>query len=170
MNWLDLVLILIFVVAAIGGAKSGLIKSVIGLVALTVGIVLAVRFYPEFGKWLQHFIANGTWARVIAFALILVGTIIAGSIAGSFVRKLASAIGLGFFDRIGGALFGLLITAVVFGGILSLVSSAPGALGLQSSINDSLVASFLIDRALPVLGPLSPFFGDPRGWFDRPIF
>ena len=40
MNWLDVVLLFIFVIAVVGGAKNGLIKSVISLVALIIGVVL----------------------------------------------------------------------------------------------------------------------------------
>lgn len=164
MNWLDFVILFIFVVSAVGGARSGLIKSVISLVALIAGIVLAARFYPVVGGWLQSFISNQTAAHVVAFVVILAVVLVAGMIASHVLGRVAGALGIGWADRLGGALFGLVISAVVFGGILSGLSSIPGSAGVRNVIDDSFMASFLLDRVLPVLGGLAPIFDNPRGW------
>lgn len=169
MNWLDIVLLFIFVISIIGGARSGLIKSVTSLAALILGVVLAVRFYPQFGLWLQRFIANQTGSRVVAFVIILAVVLVAGAIASYVLGRAARALGIGWADRIGGAVFGLVIAAVVFGGMLSALSSIPGATGVRNTIDDSFVASLLLDRVLPVLGGLSPIFDNPRGWLDQPV-
>ncbi|MBI2858729.1 MAG: CvpA family protein [Chloroflexi bacterium] len=163
MNWLDFVLLIIFVVAAIGGAKNGLIKSVVSLVALVAALVLAVKFYVPLGSALQNIISNQTWARVVAFVLILVAIVVAGSIVGSLLHGAASAIGLGIFDRIGGSVFSLIIAVLVFGGIMSFLGQLPVS-AVQETIRGSAVASLIIDRVLPLLGPLSPFFKEPSQW------
>ena len=81
MNWLDVVLLFRVVIAVVGGDKNGLIKSVISLVALIIAVVLAVRFYPELGSWLQRFISNQTAARAVAFVIIFLAVMVAGAIA-----------------------------------------------------------------------------------------
>ncbi|MBI2957293.1 MAG: CvpA family protein, partial [Chloroflexi bacterium] len=93
MNWLDIVLLFIFVISIIGGARSGLIKSVTSLAALILGVVLAVRFYPQFGLWLQRFIANQTGSRVVAFVIILAVVLVAGAIASYVLGRAARALG-----------------------------------------------------------------------------
>ena len=170
MNWLDVVLLFIFVIAVVGGAKNGLIKSVISLVALIIGVVLAVRFYPELGSWLQRFISNQTAARAVAFVIIFLAVMVAGAIASALVGGIASSIGLGWLNKLGGAVFGLAMAAIVFGGILSLLVSSPASGWSANAIRDSFVATFLLDRLLPLMGALSPLFGDPRGWLDKTTY
>ena len=45
MNWLDIMLLIFMVPSVLAGWKFGLIRSLFGLIALIVGIVLASRFY-----------------------------------------------------------------------------------------------------------------------------
>jgi len=167
MNWIDIVLLFVFVVSAIGGAKNGLIKSAISLLALIIGVVFAVRFYPEVGSWLQRFISDQTAARAAAFVTIFLVMVLVGAIASALVGGLASSIGLGWLNKLGGAVFGLAMAAIVFGGILSLLVSFPASDWMPKAIKDSFVATFLLDRFLPLMGALSPLFGDPRGWLDK---
>lgn len=169
MNWLDLILIIIFIVAAIGGAKNGFIKSIISLAALVLGVVLAVRLYMEFGQWLERFISNETAARVAGFAIILVAVVVAGAILGSVLSGVASTMGLGWLNRIGGTVFSVAAAAIAFGGILAGLSSLPGG-ALRGTVEGSFIASFLVNRFLPWLGSLSPFFRDPRGWLNGPTY
>lgn len=168
MNWLDFVLIFIFVVTAIGGARSGLIKTVTSLVAVMAGIVLAVRFYVEFGQVVQHLISNQTAARFIAFVLILGAAVLAGVILSAILGHFVSLIGMGWVDKVGGVVASLLIAMVVFGGILSSLEAVSGDAGFHNAIRGSFVARFLVDRFVPVLGSLSPFFSDPAGWLGNP--
>jgi membrane protein required for colicin V production len=170
LNWLDAVLLFIFLVALVGGAKNGLVKTVISLAALIVGVVLAVRFYPEFGSWLQKVITSQTASRAVAFIIILFGVVVIGSLASVVAGRLLSSTGLGWIDKVGGAVMGLVIAAIVFGGILSLMVSSSRSGWMEGSINGSFMASFLLNHFLPALGALSPFFGNPRGWLDRMVY
>ena len=45
MNWLYIMLLIFMVPSVLAGWKFGLIRSLFGLIALIVGIVLASRFY-----------------------------------------------------------------------------------------------------------------------------
>lgn len=167
MNWLDFVLLFVFVVAAVGGARNGLVKTAIILVALVAGIVLAVRFYGEFGQVVQQVISNQTAARVVAFILILGAVVLAGAILSVILAHFVSSTGLGWIDKAGGVVASILVAMIVFGGIFSSLVALPGGGVPHSTVRGSLIARFLVDWFMPVLGSLSPFFSDPAGWLDN---
>ena len=72
MNWLDIVLIVSLVIPTVIGLRQGLIKSVLSLVGLIVGVILAGIFYEALAGLLT-FIPNIAIANVVAFIIILVG-------------------------------------------------------------------------------------------------
>jgi membrane protein required for colicin V production len=56
---------------------------------------------------LSRLITSMATAKIVAFLLIAIGVMILCGLAGKFLRSSASAIGLGFIDRLLGAAFGL---------------------------------------------------------------
>jgi membrane protein required for colicin V production len=75
MNWLDIVILIILVLSAFGGLKNGLIKSLLSLIGLIVGVVLAGRFYESFSGVLS-FISSERAAHIAAFVIIFLLVII----------------------------------------------------------------------------------------------
>lgn len=169
MNWLTLVLLLIFVVALIQGFQNGFIKSLITFVALVAGLWLALRFYPQLGAWLQTFVSSEAASKVIAFIIILVGVLIAASIVASIVTSAVSAIGLGCFNRLAGAFLNVLVAAVVISGILAVLVQFPVSESLQKTIRESMIAQFLLSR-FPVALYIMPYFDRIKDFFQQPAY
>jgi membrane protein required for colicin V production len=151
MNWLDIVIIVLLIVSAIGGFASGLIKSAFALIGLIVGIVLAGRFYTGLAGVLG-FIPNENGAKIAAFIIIFLIVIIVAGIVGNVLTKIVSAMLLGWLNRLAGAVFGVLMGALFIGAILAIWVKYAGG---NSVISGSAFASILVDR-FPVVLALLP--------------
>ncbi|HSA96109.1 MAG TPA: CvpA family protein [Acidobacteriota bacterium] len=134
MNWLDFVLIAIMVVSAVVGIFKGLIKQVIGLVAVVAGLVLASFYYDRAAALFETFVKNELLSDFFGFLLIFVLVLIAGSILGYILTKAMKG-PLALVNRLFGAVFGFL-KAVLICGILvfALVSFEIAKPALESSV------------------------------------
>ena len=162
MSWLDIVIIVLIAVPTIIGLKIGIIKAVLTVVGVVVGIILAGRFSESLGGALT-FISDPGWARVAAFAIILVVVMIAASVAATFIKKVISAVLLGWVNRLGGAVLGFIMGGIFCGAILSMWVNY---LGIGASVADSALANVLLDSFPVVLALLPAEFDSVRSFFQ----
>ncbi len=162
MSWLDIAIIAIIGIVALVGFKIGIIKAVLTLVGVIVGIVLAGRFYVALADRLT-FIPQETLARVVAFAIILIGVMLVASIIAGVLKWLTSIVLLGWVNRLGGALLGL-ITGSIFCG--ALLATWTKFLGISDPIAESALATFLLDGFPVVLTLLPGEFDSVRSFFQ----
>jgi membrane protein required for colicin V production len=113
MNWLDYVLIAILAFSALQSFRRGFSREIISLGAAVTGLVLGMWFYASAALLLSRWIASERAARFAGFLLVFLAVVLAGALVGAIVRKFLSAVGLSFFDRLLGAIFGLLRGAVI---------------------------------------------------------
>lgn len=126
MNWLDIILLLLFVVSMASGAMKGLSRIILGLAATLLGLVLAVWFYASVGAYFLPYVTSETIANFCGFVTILVGTSIVGSLVSKAVAYFFAAVGLGWLDRLLGAGFGFARAGLLSMGLLvALVSFSP---------------------------------------------
>ena len=165
MSWLDIVLLVILGLAAFQGVRAGLIKSVLSLAGMMVGIFLAIRLYDDFGSWLNGFISNASIANVVAFVIILLAVVLVATVVSSLLGGLISAIGAGWLNRIGGAIFSLLLSTVVLGALLAVLTKYSFSSGLENAIRDSFLADFFLGKFPSVLSVLPSEFDSIRNFF-----
>jgi membrane protein required for colicin V production len=161
MNWLDMVILILLLVSAIGGLVNGLIKAVISLVGLIVGIVLAGHYYVSLAGHLT-FISDQNIARIASFVIIFLAVSIVAAILGTLFTKIVSSISLGWLNRLGGAAFGILIGAVFIAAILSLWVKFAGGTG---AISSSVLAPLLVSKFPLVLALLPSEFNSVQQFF-----
>jgi len=154
MNWLDIVIIVAIAITTFIGLKIGLIKAVLSLVGLIVGVVLARLFYVPLSEQLG-FIPQATVAKVVAFAIIMIGVMIIAGVLAMVLKWITSVMMLGWVNRIGGAVFGLVLGAIICGAFLALWVEIFGA---GEVIANSSLASIL-SRFPSVLGLMPGEFG-----------
>ncbi|ASM39868.1 CvpA family protein [Campylobacter sputorum] len=119
-NWFDAIILGIIILVGIKGAINGLIKEIFGLIGIIGGLIFATRFdgaqelistylYQTDNKQMLSFIAF-----IASFIVFWLACLIIGNILTKFIRVSA----LGFFDRLGGLVFGcakvFLIFSVIF--------------------------------------------------------
>jgi len=165
MNWLDIVVIIGLALFTFLGVRRGLIKTALALAGAVVGVLLAGQYYVPFSRWLSHYIHQTNVAQVVAFALILIAVLVIVFVLARLLRRVASLVKLGWVDRLGGAIFGLAIGAVIFGALLAIFARFPFA-GVETTIQESLVASVLLNHFPLVLGLLPEEFDAVRSFFQ----
>jgi membrane protein required for colicin V production len=106
MNLFDWSLIAVLACSTILAFMRGLLLEIFSLGGLIAGILLASWNYRSFAPLLSRLITNPSIADVVAFLFIAIGVMLLCSIAGKVLNRTANAIGLGFFNRLLGAVFG----------------------------------------------------------------
>jgi len=162
MNWLDIVIIVILAVTALIGLRIGIIKAVLTLAGVVLGVVLAGRFYSALAGNLT-FIPQESLANIVAFAIILIGVLVIASVLAAVLKRLASMVLLGWVNRLGGALLGLLLGFFFCGALLAIWAKFLGTGGI---LGDSGLALVLLDRFPMILALLPEEFDAVRSFFQ----
>lgn len=146
MNWLDIVLLLLFVLSIVSGAIKGLSRIVLGLAATLLGMVLAVWFYASIGAYYLPYVSSETVANFCGFVTILLGTSLVGSLLSKGLAYFFKAVGLGWLDRLLGATFGFARAGLLAMGLLvGLVSFAPHP--PSNAVLQSRAAPYILEGA-----------------------
>ncbi|MDD5126710.1 MAG: CvpA family protein [Dehalococcoidales bacterium] len=161
MSWLDIALLVALIIPVFTGFTQGLIKAVLSLAGLVVGVLLAGRFHGALAGQLT-FISSPAIANIVAFAIIAIGVMLIASIIAAVLKGIASAIMLGWLNRLGGAVFGLVLGAVFCGAGLAIWVQF---FGMSDPIGQSLLAKFMLDIFPMVLALLPAEFSEVRGFF-----
>jgi len=134
MNPLDWLLGALLLYSVVRAAVRGFFREAFALGGLIVGFLLACWFYRALAVQLAGLISSTQIAQLVAFLLILIGTMLLAGLVGGLLKRTASAIGLGFFDRVLGALFGLIRGCILGTGLLMAVTAfLPPAPWMESS-------------------------------------
>ena len=108
MNYLDIIIAIILLLFGVKGFRKGLIIEVVTLLAFAVGIYGAMHFSDFTAEHLKEFMEiNPKYLNTTAFVLTLILLFILVNIIGRMVTKLIQAMNLGFFNKLGGAVFGM---------------------------------------------------------------
>ena len=124
MNYIDLVLGIILIIAAIQGFRKGVIVEAASLAALILGIWGAIKF----SDWTAGYISktfnyHPESLNTIAFVITFVVIVILVHILGKILDTTVKAVALGFLNRLAGIIFGVLKTAVILSILLLLFDS-----------------------------------------------
>jgi membrane protein required for colicin V production len=162
MNWLDIVIIVAITVPTVIGLRIGMIKAALSLAGLIVGVIVAGRYYLPLSQRLS-FISSPSVAEIAAFIIILIGIMIIAAVLAQLLKWTASVIMLGWVNHLGGAVFGLVLGAILCGALLAIWVKF---LGVTEAITESNLASILVDFFPLVLALLPDEFDAVRPFFQ----
>ena len=113
-NLLDIIIIIPLLIFAWSGYKKGLIIEVASLAALVIGLYMAF-FFSDFAAEMLNdlFDIDPKYVAVIAFLLTFIVVIFLVITAGKIVQKFVDILLLGFFNKLAGAVFGMLKGALI---------------------------------------------------------
>jgi membrane protein required for colicin V production len=126
MTAFDLIVIGIVGLSTVFAFWRGLIRVMMSLVALVAAVVAAIQFSPSAANMLPVLSDNPTTRYLAAFALIFIVVALIGALLGWALSRAIRAIGLGFVDRLLGAVFGvargvlIVVIAVLLAGLTTL--------------------------------------------------
>jgi len=141
MNALDIGLIVLIVFGAGIGLARGLVRILIGILSLVVAFFLASRYQDQIAAVLtSRHVAEGP-ARIAAYVLVFMATMIAGGLVAWVVGKLLKLAMLSFPDRLAGGALGI-VAALLAAAFLvhPLVASSAGGSRLLA---DSKLAPYV---------------------------
>jgi uncharacterized protein YkwD len=161
MNWIDLFLILIFLLTAWGGWRKGFIVSSIELATWVGSIIAGFVFYERVAGWLEEYFAMGVWALPVAFiGVILMASIIISLILNIFIRATPGEVHAHgankFLGFVPGAIKGFL-NAII---IASLLLALPFWESISEEARKSRIANSLAIQSSWIDEKLSPVFDD----------
>ncbi len=106
-NWLDTALAGIVAISVIAAIWQGLIREIISLASVVAGLAVAVLEYSRAAIWLGRWIPSPDTAKAAAFLGLFFGIVIVGAVLAYLLRSVVQMVGLGWFDRFLGGVFGL---------------------------------------------------------------
>jgi membrane protein required for colicin V production len=118
MALVDWAIVLVMVLAVLGGLTQGFFRSVFSLGGLVLGLALACWNYRLIAALVLPMVRIEAVANAIGFLLIALIVMGLAGVAGKILSKVFHHMGLGCLDRLAGAVFGffqgaLLITLVI---------------------------------------------------------
>jgi membrane protein required for colicin V production len=119
MNTIDIVIVVILLFGTINGFIKGLFIEVTTLVGLVLGVYGAIHFSHFLGNFLKDSVSwDESMIQVVSFAGTFLIILIALVLLGKALTKIAETIALGFFNKIVGAVFGLIKYALILSIVL----------------------------------------------------
>jgi membrane protein required for colicin V production len=144
MNWLDILIIVCLIGFTSAAYRAGLIREIVTLTAVIAGIVIAGVLYDNLAGDVLVFISNDSAAEAVSFLVLFGAVYIFGQIAAYMLKTGASLLMLGLWDKLGGAVFGL-IKGLFIVQVLLLVFAGYPSLGLDGAVQGSELARYFID-------------------------
>ncbi|PKV93471.1 colicin V production protein [Amycolatopsis echigonensis] len=138
MNWVDVVVLLLAVMAAVSGAFQGVIVALPALVGVALGAVAGVKLAPFVISFFQSPVAKVAFAFAVVVFLIVLGETL-GVWIGRKLRQKINPDKLSGIDKTLGAIVqaaAVFVVAWLVANPLTTVSAIPG---LAKSINSSVV-------------------------------
>lgn len=159
MNGFDFALIAVVSLSTLFAFVRGVVRELIALATWVVGIVLAFMYSGTVAGLFSRLDFNPAAKHVLAFALILIIALIAGALVARTLSGVIKAIGLGFVDRMLGAVFGLVrgLAVIVLFALVAGVTPMPKQVWWQNAV----LGRPLAEAALA----LRPYL--PRAWAER---
>jgi len=119
MSIIDIVLGALLLFGLIRGAMKGLFVEVASLVALVLGVYGAIHFSGFAAELLESKVDwNQKTINIVAFAITFVIIVLAISLAGKALTKLADFAALGIINKLAGGLFGALKIGLILSVLL----------------------------------------------------
>ena len=99
MNGFDLALLLFAGILALVGLSKGLLRILVGMLALIAAFVLAARFHEPLAQQIAGLELPAGALRLIAYVSIFMLVLLAGGLASFYGRRAIRAAMLGWLDR-----------------------------------------------------------------------
>lgn len=123
MSLLDLIIAVPLLYFAYKGAVNGLVKEVLNIVAIILAVFLTFNYLDVFAGVIAPLFEEGaTYVPFISGAILFLGTMAAVALIAYGTKELLKAVKLNMINRILGALFGLLKSALVVSTFLLLMA------------------------------------------------
>lgn len=169
MNYIDIILGVLLVLAAFRGFYKGFVAEVASLAGLILGIWGGIHFSHLTSEFIvDTFNYQSEHLGLIAFIATFVVIVILVHLIGKAVETIISAVALGFINRLAGILFGVIKSALILSVLLLVFEELDENVGMISE--DLKADSQMYEPVKNLLPTILPFlnFDDLNGdLFER---
>ena len=135
MDWLTALVALLLIVFAVGGWRNGLVRRVLELAGLVAALAAASRWSGPLARFLvERQDLDPRAATAAAWALLLLGGLLLTRLAAWGIARLIHWSPLGWLDRWGGAVAGLLAGVLLASVVLVVLCALPGGERLEREV------------------------------------
>lgn len=166
---IDIASLVILLLFFIRGYMKGLIVAAFSVIAILLGLLVALKLSQSFAVWLlaHNYIASG-WAQVVSYVILFVGVVILVKFIARIIEKAAEGLLLGQVNKLLGGVLYAFLGAVVWSSILWIGArihafSAETISSSKSYSWLSLIAPWFWEQA----GKLLPFVQDTFSKLDH---
>ncbi|HEX4221932.1 MAG TPA: CvpA family protein, partial [Pseudonocardiaceae bacterium] len=155
MNWVDLIVLLAAVLAAVAGARQGAVVAVPAVLCMLIGLVIAEKVIPLLVANFQSPVTKFVFTAIILILLIVLGEAFGVWLGRTIKRRIRNPRLAGVDNAFGSIVQGLVVFVVawmiavpltVFNGLPALESAISGSRVL-SAVNSVMPASV---QSLPI--------------------
>lgn len=155
MRWIDIILVIIILLGAVGGYREGFVMTVLSLAAVILGILGGFLLLGQAMLLLDaNFRINENILPYVAFAVVFVIIVILVSLMGNILRASLHMTFLGSIDRAMGGLLGMVKSAF----LLSVTFWILDSLGI-----DVITDWFSTSGLYPAISGFAPLVADWLG-------
>lgn len=123
MNFIDIIIVVVVIWFGYKGLKNGLIKELAGIVAITAGIVVAIKLSSALSNILRDFeIMSSEFLPIICFALLFITVVILTHTFSAVVNKFVKMIKLNWLNKIAGMIFGGFKIILILSGLFFMIN------------------------------------------------
>ncbi|MEN8222121.1 MAG: CvpA family protein [Acidobacteriota bacterium] len=125
-NLLDIIFIIITFISILIGILRGFVKELLSIIFLILAVVLSILYYKDAGNIFKGFINSSEVANFTGFISIFIIILISGILITFFLRKILVIGPIKSVDRLLGAFFGFLRSALICSILLFAILAFPG--------------------------------------------
>jgi uncharacterized membrane protein required for colicin V production len=145
MNWIDIVVLVVWGFTALWGFSAGLIKIIFPLIAVIIGLAVSSRIAEDVGNVFSVVTDNEAAQAVGGFILIFLGLFIVSAILGFWAGLFLKFLPLfGLANRAAGMAVGVIIGFLLLAGVLTGVQRYADR--MDDDIDESSLGAFLADN------------------------
>ena len=156
MNWIDIAFLAFVAFYSYRGFHRGIVREGLDLAGFAIGIAVALKVYPLFAAVFRFFGMSSGWANVTGGSLIFVIIVVASAFASAKVQKKMGDLHHANVNKVGGAVFASMWSALFAGFLIVVATVAPSPGGTQLAVQSSLIGH----TALAADSPIYPFLDD----------
>lgn len=124
MEIIDIILMIPFLWFGFKGLTNGLLKEVFSTIALFIGIYAAIHFSKYVGNLLAELMSSTSpYFKLTSFAITFFAALFIIKFGVWFVDRFLSKVGIGWINKLGGIVFGILKGMFIVGGIIYLLNN-----------------------------------------------
>jgi membrane protein required for colicin V production len=159
-NVIDIVILILATLFVISGYRKGIIISLGSIAALILGIYAAVYFSNYLDALLlEHLNPSRAWLPILSFTFTFLLVVIGILTLAKLTEKVVDVVGMGIFNRLGGAMLGL-VKGVIVISILLFITTSLDPKGKWITREDKK-ESYLYHRVAGIFPKLMKTFGGP---------